>query len=112
VLKRDLDAKAIGNAIYYPIPLHQQPCFAYLGHRAGDFPNAERAAKESLALPIYGELTSDQQQTVVDAIAESVMASACGPSGERLRPERGAGGKRDVVAPPSESERGWGPREH
>src|SRR5437763_2719672 len=69
-LREHLARKEIGTAIYYPLALHEQECFRYLGHRAGDFPESERAARETLALPMYPELSREAQRYVVESIAE------------------------------------------
>jgi len=67
-LQEHLKGWGIGNMVYYPLPLHLQPCFSYLGYKAGDFPEAERAANEVVSLPVYPELTESQRDEVVSAV--------------------------------------------
>ncbi len=67
-LKEFLQERGVPTAIYYPLPLHLQKCFSYLGYKEGDFPVAEEAARQVLALPIYPELTSDQQDIIVSSV--------------------------------------------
>jgi dTDP-4-amino-4,6-dideoxygalactose transaminase len=75
-LRDYLTTRQVGTEIYYPVPLHLQPCFAPLGHKPGDFPIAEAAARETLALPLYPELSDEQQRFVVGSIRQFLDAHA------------------------------------
>jgi dTDP-4-amino-4,6-dideoxygalactose transaminase len=63
-------AAKVGTAVYYPWPMHLQECFSALGHGEGDFPESERACRETCALPMFPELTPRQQETVVEALEQ------------------------------------------
>jgi dTDP-4-amino-4,6-dideoxygalactose transaminase len=78
-LQNFLKTKGIGSEVYYPVPMHLQDCFAYLGLKEGQFPESERAAKESLAIPVYPELNDAQAKYVVEAISEFVVNAAVAP---------------------------------
>ena len=71
-VKAKLAEAGIGSAVYYPMPLHQQECFAYLAHKEGDFPQSERACKEVLALPVYPELKPEE----VVHVAKTLLTAA------------------------------------
>src|SRR5216684_3808986 len=75
-LQAFLKKKGVGSEVYYPVPMHLQDCFAYLGIKAGAFPESERAAKESLAIPVYPELKDSQARYVVESIGEFVGPAA------------------------------------
>jgi dTDP-4-amino-4,6-dideoxygalactose transaminase len=67
-LQAHLKAQGIGSAVYYPVPLHLQPCFAYLGYKPGQLPVSEKASHEVLSLPVYPELTRGQLDHVIGTI--------------------------------------------
>jgi len=69
-LKKHLEANKVGCALHYPLSLHMQKCYAYLGYKAGDFPVAEKAARECLSLPIFPEMTEAQIERVSEVIHE------------------------------------------
>ena len=73
-IRETLKAAGIGNEVYYPRCLHEQDCYREIGHRAGDFPHAERASRETIAIPIFPELSETQRQHVVDTVLDAVRA--------------------------------------
>ncbi|MBC8526865.1 MAG: DegT/DnrJ/EryC1/StrS family aminotransferase [Candidatus Cloacimonetes bacterium] len=71
-LQQYLNDSNIGNAIYYPVPLHLQECFVYLGYKEGDCPEAEKAANEVISIPIYPELTDEQKDYVIEKVINGI----------------------------------------
>ena len=98
-LRAHLSGAGVGTEIYYPVPLHQQACFSYLGWNAGDLPVTEQAAAETLALPIFPELEPAEQQTVVGRIAQFFGRSPTPP--DIARADKGS----DAVAAPRQLSR-------
>jgi len=79
-----LQQKGVGTEVYYPVPMHLQECFADLGHTVGDFPESERAANETLALPVHPELTGQQARYVVECIRDLFMMAEVSYSASSL----------------------------
>ena len=75
-LKAALESRGVGTEVYYPVPMHLQECFDYLGHSSGSFPHSEGAARETLALPIYPELSEDQARHVVQCVRDFFAAGS------------------------------------
>jgi dTDP-4-amino-4,6-dideoxygalactose transaminase len=88
-LQTFLKKENIGTEVYYPVPMHLQECFAYLGRNTGAFPESERAAKETLALPIYPELTEAQAHYVVDSVTKFFTTKALASNNARVHAARG-----------------------
>ena len=84
-LQKYLAERKIGSAIYYPVPLHLQKCFASLGYEQGSLPVTEQACREVLSLPVYPELTAAEQGAVIDAVAEFCQAKSRAAASERAR---------------------------
>jgi len=73
-VQRELAAKGVGTTVYYPIPLHLQPVFSQLGHAKGDLPKSEKASDEALSLPMFPELTVEEQVYVIDQVRDAARA--------------------------------------
>jgi dTDP-4-amino-4,6-dideoxygalactose transaminase len=85
-----LKEQKIGSMVYYPIPLHLQKCFAYLGYQPGDLPEAERACSEVMSLPIYTELPAAHLERVVEGLCVALGRQATIPFSQPAAPQRKA----------------------